>query len=191
MLLASMLGTSATACEKGDSPVEEFALWPKTFELCDMKGGDEVSACVGMWVGPFVQTAENVVLISVSVLAQLPTDTVSDIDAAAEGPADTPLNPPHHQITDATDLAVTSHGPKLQRQELYCKQFDVLVGLVTMKMASWRRGQASKWFATEKPYVFQRFLDAETSLAKKDVFRCFTLCYKFLNAQKVEEAGVS
>ena len=46
-------------------------------------------------------------------------------------------------------------------------------------------------FATEKPYVFQRFLDAETSLAKKDVFRCFTLCYKFLNAQKVEEAGVS
>ena len=60
-----------------------------------------------------------------------------------------------------------------------------------MKMASWRRGQASKWFATQKPYVFQRFLDAETSLAKKDVFRCFTLCYKFLNAQKVEEAGVS
>jgi hypothetical protein len=22
--------------EKGDSPVEEFALWPKTFELCDI-----------------------------------------------------------------------------------------------------------------------------------------------------------
>ena len=45
--------------EKGDSPVEEFALWPKTFELCDMKGCDEVSECVGMWVGPFVQTAEK------------------------------------------------------------------------------------------------------------------------------------
>ena len=35
---------------KGGTPVEEFALWRES----NMKGSDEVSVCVAMWVGPFV-----------------------------------------------------------------------------------------------------------------------------------------
>ena len=43
--------------QSGDHAVEEFAMWPNTVELCDMKGDDEVDECIAMSIRPFCGAA--------------------------------------------------------------------------------------------------------------------------------------
>ena len=45
--------------EESCCSVEDFALWPDTFELCDMKGDDEVGECMAMFIRPFRDAAES------------------------------------------------------------------------------------------------------------------------------------
>ena len=49
--------------------------------------------------------------------------------------------------------------------------------------------RTKRWFPTQKEYILQRFLDAETCLSEKEVLRCFKLCYKWLTAQGIEKVS--